>query len=106
MYDRLGYDVIGMQETRRSIHFAFSLAGYLVYCRGECGGGENHDVKGQDRVGLAVRTSILRAARPPEFNSDRLLKVTFELRGQAKTVTLVVAFASTEIQNHSNKHAF
>ena len=94
-----------MQETRRSRHFAISLAGYLVYCSGECGG-ENRDIKGQDRVGLAVRTSILRAARPPEFNSDRLLKVTFELRGRAKTVTFVVAFASTEIQNHSNKHAF
>ena len=94
-----------MQETRRSRHFAFSQAGYLVYCSGECGG-ENREIKGQDRVGLAVRTSILRAARSLEFNSDRLLKVTFELRGRAKTVTFVVAFASTEIQNHSNKHAF
>ena len=94
-----------MQETRRSRHFAFSQAGYLVCCNGECGG-ENGDIKGQDRVGLTVRTSILRAARPPEFISDRLLKVTFELRGRAKTVTFVVAYASTEIQNHSNKHAF
>ena len=38
MYDRLGYDVIGLQETRRSGHAAFSYAGYLVYCSGECGG--------------------------------------------------------------------
>ena len=106
VYDRLGYDVIGMQETRRSRHFALSQAGYLVYCSGECGG-ENRGIKGQDRVGLAVRTSILRAARPTEFISDRLSKeVTFELRGRAKTVTFVVAYAPTEIQNHSNKHAF
>ena len=94
-----------MQETRRSRHFAFSQAGYLVYCSGECGG-ENGGIKGQDRVGLAVRTSIIRVARPPEFISDRLLKVTFKLRGRANTVMFVVAYASTEIQNHSNKHAF
>ena len=105
VYDRLGYDVIGMQETRCSRHLAFSHIGYLVYCSGECGG-ENGGIKGQGRVGLAVRTSITRAARPPEFISDRLLEVTFELRGRAKTVTFVVAYASTEIQSHSNKHAF
>ena len=105
MYDQLEYDVIGMQKTRRSRHFAFSQAGYLVYCSGECGG-ENGGIKGQDEEGLAVRTSIIRAARPPEFISDRLLKVTFELRGRAKIVTSVVAFASTEIQNYSNKHSF
>ena len=31
VYDRLGCDVIGLQETRRSGHSAFSQAGYLVY---------------------------------------------------------------------------
>ena len=40
VYDRLGCHVIGLQETRRSGHSAFSHAGYLVYCSGE-GGGEN-----------------------------------------------------------------
>ena len=35
VYDRLGCDVIGLQETRRSGHSAFSQAGYLVYCSGE-----------------------------------------------------------------------
>ena len=82
VYDRLGCDVIGLQVTRRSGHSAFSQAGYLVYCSGECGD-ENGGKKGQGRVGLAVRTSITRAARPPEFISDRLLKVTLELRGRA-----------------------
>ena len=105
VYDRLGCDVIGLQETRRSGHSAFSQAGYLVYCSGECGS-ENRGKKGQDGVGLAVRTSITRTARPPEFISDRLLKVTLELRGLAKAVTFVVAYAPTETQNPSNKHAF
>ena len=53
-----------------------------------------------------MRTSITRAARPPEFMSDRLLKVTLELRGRAKAVTFFVAYALTETQNASNKHAF
>ena len=80
VYDQLGCDVIGLQETRRSGHSAFSEAGYLVYCSGECCD-ENGGKKGQDGVGLAVRTSITRAARSLEFISDRLLKVTPELRG-------------------------
>ena len=80
VYDRLGCDIIGLQETRRSGHSAFSQADYLVHCGGECCG-RNGGKKGQGRVGLAMRTSITRAARPPEFISDRLLKVTLELRG-------------------------
>ena len=105
VYDRLECDVIGLQETRRSGHSAFSQAGYLVYCSGECGG-ENGGKKGQGEVGLAVRNSIARAARPPEFISDRLLKVTLELRVRAKAVTFVVAYAPTETQNANNKNAF
>ena len=70
LYDRLGCNVIGLQETRRSVHLAFTHSGYLVYCSGECGG-DNGDKKGQGGVGLALRTSITRTARP-----DRWLKVT------------------------------
>ena len=103
--DRLGCDVIGLQETRRSGHSAFSQAGYLVHCSGECGD-ENGGKKGQGGVGLAVRTSITRAARPPEFISDRLLKVTLELCGRAKAVTFFVAYAPTETHDASNKHVF
>ena len=105
VYDRLGCDVIGLQDTHRSGHSAFSQAGYVVYCSGECGD-ENGGTKGQGGVGLAVRTSITRAARPPEFISDRLLKVTLELRGRAKAVTFFVAYAPTEIHDASKKHAF
>ena len=105
VYDRLGCDVIGLQETRRSGHSAFSQASYLVYCSGECGD-ENGGKKGQGGVGLAVRTSITRAARPPEFVSDRLLKVTLKLRGRAKAVTFFVAYAPTKIHDASKKHEF
>ena len=105
VYDRLGYDVIGLQETCRSGHSAFSQTDYLVYCSGECGG-ENGGKKRQGGVGLALRISISRAARPPEFISDRLSRVTLELRGRAKTVTFSVAYAPTETHNASNKHAF
>ena len=51
-----------------------------------------------------MRTSITLAARLPEFISHRLLNVTLELRGRAKTVTLFVAYASTETHDTSNKH--
>ena len=116
VYDRLGCDIIGLQEIRRSGHSAFSMlffslniffcqAGYLVYCSGECSG-ENGGKKGQGGVGLAVRNSITRAARPPEFISDRLLKVTLELRGRAKATTFAVGYAPTETQNANNKHTF
>ena len=37
VYDRLGCGVIDLQETRRSGYSAFSQAGFLVYCSGECG---------------------------------------------------------------------
>ena len=76
-----------------------------MYYSGECGG-DNGGKKGQGGVGLAVRTSITRAARPLEFISDRLLKVTLELRGRAKVVTIFVAYAPTETQNASNEHVF
>ena len=88
LYDGLGCDVIGLQETHRSGHSALTQAGYLLYCSGECDG-KNGGKKGQDGGGLAVRTSTTRAARPPEFISDHLLKVTLELRGRAKGVTFL-----------------
>ena len=56
------------------------------------------------RTIIQEHASITRAARPPEFISDRLLKVTLELRGRAKAVTFVVAYAPTETQNTNNKH--
>ena len=75
VYDRLGCDVIDLLETRRRGHSAFSQTGHLVYCSCEYGG-ENGGKKRQGKVGLAVRTFITHASRPPEFINDRLLKVT------------------------------
>ena len=66
VYDRLGCDVIGLRETRRSGHSVFIQTGYTVFCSGECGG-ENGGKKGQGGGGLAVRTPITCAARPLEF---------------------------------------
>ena len=53
-----------------------------------------------------MKSFYKRAVSPPDFTSDHLLKVTFELLGQSKSVTFTVADAPTEIQNASNKHAF
>ena len=89
--------------------WTFSLQpGWLLgaLCNSGEYGDKNGGKKGQGGVGLAVRTSITRAARPPEFISDRLLKVTIELRGRAKAVTFCVEYAPTETHNASNKHAF
>ena len=77
-----------------------------MYCGDECGR-ESGRKKEQSEAGLAVKSTITRAVRPPEFINDRLLRVTLELRGRAKTgVRFIMAYAPTETQNASNKHAF
>ena len=99
-------DIIGLQETRRNGQSALLQAGYVVYCSGESGG-DGEGKKGQGGVGLAVRKSISRAeARPPEFISDRLLKVTLELCGRTRAVTFVVGYAPTDTQSLRKKNAF
>ena len=106
VYQEMGCDIIGLQETRRSGQSALLQAGYVVYCSGESGG-DGEGKKGQGGVGLAVRKSISRAeARPPEFISDRLLKVTLELCGRARAVTFVVGYAPTDPQPLRKKNAF
>ena len=37
VYNRLGCDAVGVQETRRGGHSAFTQAGYLVHCSDEWG---------------------------------------------------------------------
>ena len=106
VYQEMGCDIIGLQERRRSGQSALHRAGYAVCCNGESGG-DGERKKGQGGVGLAVRKSISRAeARPPEFISNRLLKVTLELCGRARTVTFVVGYAPTDTQSVGEKHAF
>ena len=102
--------IIRLQKTRRSRHSTIILAGSLVYCTvlycsRECVG-KDGGKKGQGGVVLAVKSTITRAARPQEFISDCLLKVTLELRGRAKAVIFTLAYAPTETQKTSNKHAF
>ena len=106
VYQEMGCDIIGLQETRRSGQSALLQAGYVVYCSGESGG-DGEGKKDQGRVGLAVRKSISRAeARPQEFISDGLLKVTLELCGRARAVTFVVGYAPTDTQSLRKKNAF
>ena len=106
VYQEMGCGIIGLHETRRSDQSALLQAGYVVYCSRESGG-DGEGKKGQGGVGLAVRKSISRAeARPPEFISDRLLKVTLELCGRARAVTFVVGYAPTDTQSPRKKNAF
>ena len=84
VYDRLGCDVISLQETRRSGHSVFSKAGYSVYCSGECGG-ENRGKKGQHGVGLALKTEI-----PSTTTESFLLSFTYN-----HDLALVNTFFST-----------
>ena len=106
VYQEMGCDIIGLQETRRGGQSALLQAGYVVYCSGESGG-DGERKKGQGGVGLAVRKSISRAeARPPEFISDRLLKVTLELCGRARAETFVIGYAPTDPQSVGKNNAF
>ena len=106
VYGRLGCDV-GLQKTCPSGHTVFIQAGYLMSCDAECGS-ENVEIKEPGEVRLAAKSSThtTRGARPPEFISNRLLKVTLELRGLVKSSTLTVAYVPAETENASNKHAF
>ena len=92
VYQEMGCDIIGLQETWRSGQSALLQTGYVVYCSGEPGG-DGEGKKGQGGVGLAVRKSVSRAEAPtPEIISDRLLKVTLEMCGRARAVTFVVGY--------------
>ena len=103
VYQEMGCDIIGLQEPRRSGQSALLQAGYSS---GESGG-DGEGKKGTGGAGLAVRKSISRAkARPLEFISDMLLKVTLELCGRARAVTFVVGYAPTDTQSVGKKNAF
>ena len=105
-FGKMGCDVIGIQETHRSGPSIFVESRYNVYCSGESGG--ESQKRGQGGVGLAVKQTLgtQTTTRPPEFISDRLLKVTLDLRGRAKAVSFVVAYAPTETADVSRKNIF
>ena len=78
------------------VHSDSSRLNPPVYCSGESGGEQQ---KGQGEVGLADRFRVSRAeVRSAELISDRLLKVTLELCGQARAVTFAVVYAETDAQ--------
>ena len=105
VYQEMGCDTVGLQETRRSGQSALLQVGCIVYCSGESGG-DKEGKKSQVGLGLAVCKSISRAeARSPEFISDRLLKVTLELCGRGRVMTFVLGYAPTDTQSDGKKHA-
>ena len=60
MYQEIGYDIVTLQETRRSGQSALLQAGHLADCSGESGGDEGGK-KDQGGVELAVHKRIARA---------------------------------------------
>ena len=103
---KLGCEVIGKQETRRSGQSIIVEAGYTVYCSGESG--DESQIKRQGGVGLTLKQTFgtQTTTRPPEFIGDRLLKVTQGLRGRAKSVSFVATYVPTEIADVSRKNIF
>ena len=88
VYQEMGCNIIGLQETRRSGQSTLLQAGHVV-CNGEPRG-DGEGKKCQSGIGLALHKSISRAkVRPPKFIRDRLLKMTLELCGRARAVTFV-----------------
>ena len=57
VYQEMGCDIIGLQETRRSGQSALLQTRYVAYCSGESGG-DGEGKKGQGGVELAVRSTI------------------------------------------------
>ena len=105
VYQEMGCDIVGLQETRRSGQSALLQVGCIVYCSGESGG-DKEGKKSQVGVILAVCKSISRAkAQSTEFISDRLLKVTLELCGRARAMPFVLGYAPTDTQSDGKKHA-
>ena len=90
----LGYDVIGLQETRRPWRTEFAAAGYRMFCSGVDG---RSGRAGQHGVGLAVKASIIREATwTQELTNKRLMSMTFNLTGKSNAVTFVVAYGPTD----------
>ena len=58
VYQEMGCDIIGLQETRHSGQSALLQAGYVVYCSGESGGdGEGKKGQGGELDWLFARVS-------------------------------------------------
>ena len=90
VYQEMGSGIIGLQEARRSGRSTLLQTEYAVYCSGESGG-DRGGKKGQGEVGLVgCKSTSHDDVLSPKFISNRLLKVTLELCGRARAVTLLV----------------
>ena len=102
----LGYDVIVLQETRRSGRTEFAAAGHHVFCSGVDGSSGR---AGQHGVGLAVKESVIREATwTHKLTNERLMSMTFNLTGKSNAVTFVVAYGPTDTvsKTREQKHVF
>ena len=91
-----GYDVIGLQETKRDGTSKKIASGYSTVFSGDCSGVKGR--KGQHGVGLAIKENIVKKTGEGgitiECISARLLKARILIK--SNFVTFVVAYAPTE----------
>ena len=96
-----GWDVIGLQETRRPGRTEFAAAGYRVFWNGVDG---NSGRAGQHGGGLAVKEFIIREATwTQELTNERLMSMTFNLTGKSNAVTFVVAYGPTDTLSNTRE---
>ena len=81
---QLAYDLVGLQETRRSGKTEFSAAGYRVFSSGQ---EETEGRQGLYGVGLLVKESICRkSVYTHQLIDGRLMSMRFELTGECAAV--------------------
>ena len=99
--EKLGYDVIGLQETKRPGYTIVPLAGYDVYFNGSKDSSNHHG------VGFAVRKSFVGEGEVSvENTSERMMKVRIQRAGTDTWLTFIVAYAPTECASVHDKAGF
>ena len=97
----LGFDAIGLQDTRRPGRTELAAAGYRVFCSGVDGSSGR---AGQYGMGLAVKDSIVREATwTQELTNERLMSMTFNLAAKSNAVTFVVAYGPTDTVSNTRE---
>ena len=92
-YKVLGFDPIGLQQTRRPGRTAFAAADYRMFCSGEDG---RSGRIGQHEVGRAVKKSIIcEATWIQELTHER--QISINLASKSNAITFVVAYGATDI---------
>ena len=87
---------------------AFTAAGYVLFCS-EADGGK-YEKRGNHRVGLAVRESIVAGMNKGdvavECISARLMKVCIQLKGKSIGVSFILGYAPTLDKSTSENACF